>query len=121
MTLGRLRQFALPVTDTDRSEAFYAEVLGLPKLFRFGDLAFFDCDGVRLMLEGGQSQVQSAGVCHYFGVDAIEESVAALEAKGFVFVQPPHLVAEMPDHDLWMAFFEDPDGHMLALMEERSK
>jgi methylmalonyl-CoA/ethylmalonyl-CoA epimerase len=27
----------------------------------------------------------------------------------------------MPDHDLWMAFFADPDGHILALMQEAPK
>jgi methylmalonyl-CoA/ethylmalonyl-CoA epimerase len=35
-----------------------------------------------------------------------------------VFVQPPHLVAKMPDHELWMAFLKDPDGNTLALMSE---
>jgi methylmalonyl-CoA/ethylmalonyl-CoA epimerase len=29
-----------------------------------------------------------------------------------------HLIAKMPDHELWMAFFRDPDGNLLALMSE---
>ena len=49
--LNQLGQFALPVSDADRSESFYGETLGLTELFRFGDLVFFDCGGVRLMLE----------------------------------------------------------------------
>jgi methylmalonyl-CoA/ethylmalonyl-CoA epimerase len=34
------------------------------------------------------------------------------------FEGPPHLVAAMPDHDLCMAFFRDPDGNLQALMSE---
>src|SRR5262245_17372788 len=51
LNLSHIGQIALPVTDVDRSEAFYKDVLGLPKLYRFGDLTFFDCAGVRLLLE----------------------------------------------------------------------
>jgi methylmalonyl-CoA/ethylmalonyl-CoA epimerase len=120
MPLARLGQIALPVTDADRAEAFYGQALGLPKLFRFGQLVFFDCAGVRLMLEGGERPVQpGSGVCHYFRSEAIEASVAELKAAGVSFVDEPHVVARLPDHELWMCFFKDPDGHLLALMEER--
>jgi methylmalonyl-CoA/ethylmalonyl-CoA epimerase len=51
--LGAIGQIALQVSDADRAEHFYRDTLGLPLLFRFGDLLFFDCAGVRLMLEGG--------------------------------------------------------------------
>ena len=51
VALGRLGQVALPTRDVDRSEAFYGTALGLRKLFRYGDLTFFDCGGVRLLLE----------------------------------------------------------------------
>jgi methylmalonyl-CoA/ethylmalonyl-CoA epimerase len=118
--LSRLGQIALPVADADRAEAFYERSLGLPKLFRFGTLVFFDCAGTRLMLEGAPKPVQPAsGVCHYFKVDHIEATVAELKAKGVTFDDDPHLIARMPDHELWMTFFKDPDGHLLALMEER--
>lgn len=118
--LSRLGQIALPVADADRAEAFYERSLGLPKLFRFGALVFFDCAGIRLMLEGSPKSVQPAsGVCHYFKVEHIESAVAELEAKGVTFDDDPHLIARMPDHELWMTFFKDPDGHLLALMEER--
>ncbi len=120
MALARIAQIALPVADADRSEAFYADSLGLPKLFRYGELVFFDCAGTRLMLEGGHADVApAAGVCHYFMVDAIEREVADLAARGVAFERGPHLVAKMPDHELWMAFLRDPDGYLLALMEER--
>ena len=120
MPLSSLGQIALPVADADRSEAFYGQSLGLWKLFRFGALVFFDCAGVRLMLEGSPKSVQPApGVCHYFKVEHIETSVEELKANGVKFDDEPHLIARMPDHELWMTFFKDPNGHLLALMEER--
>lgn len=120
MKLGTLGQIALPVSDADRSEHFYGELLGLPKLFRFGTLVFFDCGGVRLMLEGsGKAAPSTSGACHYFKVQGIDAAYEELKTRGVTFVDQPHLVAKMPDHELWMAFFVDPDGHMLSLMEEK--
>jgi methylmalonyl-CoA/ethylmalonyl-CoA epimerase len=120
MPLSRLGQIALPVSDVDRAEAFYGRSLGLTKLFRFGELVFFDCAGVRLMLERSSAPVQPThGTFHYFKVDDIDASVSELVSRGVEFVEVPHLIATMPDHELWMTFFRDPDGHTLALMEER--
>jgi methylmalonyl-CoA/ethylmalonyl-CoA epimerase len=120
MPLTQLGQFALPVSNADRAESFYGDSLGLRKLFRFGDLVFFECGGVRLMLDGNAKAVQpTAAVCHYFRVEGIEAIHAELAGKGVNFVDAPHRVARMPDHELWMAFFNDPDGHLLALMEEK--
>jgi methylmalonyl-CoA/ethylmalonyl-CoA epimerase len=120
MGLSTLGQIALPVTSADRAEQFYGEALGLPKLFRFGDLVFFNCGGVRLMLEGGKNKIDvGTGVCHYFKVEQIEAVAADLQAKGVTFEREPHLIAKMPDHELWMGFFRDPDGHLLAVMEEK--
>jgi methylmalonyl-CoA/ethylmalonyl-CoA epimerase len=120
MALSTLGQVALPVSDPDRSEDFYGRTLGLDRLYRFGTLVFFDCAGVRLMLEGSAKAVTAApGVCHYFKVPDIVAEVAQLRGRGVQFDDEPHLVAKMSDHELWMAFFTDPDGHRLALMEER--
>jgi methylmalonyl-CoA/ethylmalonyl-CoA epimerase len=118
--LGAIGQVALHVSDTDRAERFYGDTLGLPLLFRFGNLAFFDCAGVRLMLEGGhESTGRRSQFCVYFRVDGIEAVVATLRSRQVYFEREPHLVAKMPDHELWMAFMHDPDGNLLALMEEK--
>lgn len=120
MTLSRIGQIALPVSDANRAEVFYGDTLGLRKLFRFGELVFFDCAGIRLMLDGSPKTVQpGTGVCHYFLVEQIEAVTAELKGKAVLFESDPHMIAKMPDHELWMAFFHDPDGHMLALMEEK--
>ena len=118
--LGPIGQIALHVSDVDRAERFYRDTLGLPLLFSFGNLVFFDCAGVRLMLEGGhESTGRREQFCVYFRVAAIEAVVAALRLRQVYFEREPQLVAKMPDHELWMAFLHDPDGNPLALMEEK--
>ena len=122
LNLNHIGQISLPVSDTDRSEAFYATVLGLRKLYRYGDLAFFDCAGVRLLLDkvGDPADLVPRG-CIYFRCADIALAVAELAKRGLAFTSPPHLITKMDDHDLWMAFFKDPDGHTLALMQEAPK
>ena len=122
LNLNPIGQIALAVSDVDRAEAFFGEKLGLRKLYRFGDLSFFDCAGVRLMLEKTQSaeDIQRSSVIYYRCADILL-TVRELETRGVSFTEKPHLIARMEDHDLWMAFFEDPDGHTLALMQEAPK
>ncbi|WP_293677059.1 VOC family protein [uncultured Phenylobacterium sp.] len=120
-SLGPVGQIALGVADADRSEAFYGEVLGLRKLFRFGGLAFFDCAGLRLLLEQDNGDAPKQGSPIYFRVADIVLARRELELRGVAFVDQTHLTAPMEDHDLWMTFFNDPDGHVLALMMEAPK
>jgi len=122
LNLDHIGQIALAVGDVDRAEAFYRDVLGLRKLYRFGDLTFFDCAGVRLMLEKAEApeNIAKSSVI-YFRCADIALAVRELEKRGVSFSSAPHLIAKMDDHDLWMAFFADPDGHTLALMQEAPK
>ena len=122
LNLSHIGQIALPVTDVDRSESFYEKAIGLRKLYRFGNLTFFDCAGVRLLLEKwqGSGEFRPQGVI-YFRCADIVLAVNELTKRGVSFKHPPHLIAKMDDHDLWMAFFTDPDGHMLAIMQEAPK
>lgn len=121
-SLNRIGQIALSVQDVDRAETFYRDVLGLRHLYRFGDLTFFDCYGVRLLLERARGAEEVAsGSPIYFSCPDIAYAVHVLEQRGVGFTSQPHLIAPMPDHDLWMAFFADPDGHILALMQEAPK
>jgi methylmalonyl-CoA/ethylmalonyl-CoA epimerase len=123
MTLNQLGQIAIAVSNTDAAEAFYGGVLGLRKLYRYGDLCFFDCAGVRLMLsppENGATVEAGQGAI-YFRVPDLLLATAELSARGADIVSQPHLTAPMPDHDLWMAFCRDPDGHLVGLMMEAPK
>jgi methylmalonyl-CoA/ethylmalonyl-CoA epimerase len=120
--VNRIGQIARAVTDIERAERFYGEVLGLRKLYRFGDLTFFDCAGVRLLLEKtGPDGNAGKGSPLYFTCADIALGVAALTERGVAFTGPAHRIARMEDHDLWMAFFADPDGNILALMQEAPK
>ena len=122
LNLNQIGQIALAVADVDRAEAFYGGTLGLRKLYRFGDLTFFDCAGVRLMIEKANApdNIAHASVI-YFRCADISLAVRALTQRGVTFTNNPQLIAKMDDHDLWMAFFADPDGHTLALMQEAPK
>ena len=121
--MNQIGQIAIPVSHTDRSEAFYEGTLGLRKLYRYGDLSFFDCAGVRLMLSPPENgvKVEPGQGAIYFRVADLKLAVAALRAKSAEIVSDAHLTAPMPDHDLWMAFTKDPDGHLIGLMMEAPK
>ena len=114
-------QLAIPVADLQRALAFYRDVLGLRFLFQAPpDLAFLDCGGVRLMLSRpqGNEESPSVGVIYYRVAD-LEAAYATLRERGAVFVDRPHRIARLADHELWMTFLRDPDNHLLALMAER--
>jgi methylmalonyl-CoA/ethylmalonyl-CoA epimerase len=121
--LNELGQIALTVSDVERATLFYRDVIGLKHLFSAPPgLAFFACGGVRLMLsrpEKPDSERFSAAL--YFNVADIGSAHKALAVRGVSFEAEPHLVARMPDHELWMAFFRDPDKNLLALMCEKRK
>ena len=117
--LRRIRQIGLTVRDLDRAVAFYRDVLGLPLLFQAPPgLAFFDCGGVRLMLSRPEGEEPVGTSILYYAVDDIMTSHAVLRARGARAVGEPHLIARMPDHDLWLAEFRDSEENVLALMSE---
>jgi methylmalonyl-CoA/ethylmalonyl-CoA epimerase len=123
MEVTGLGQVALTVSDVARSTAFYRDAVGLRFLFAAGpSLAFLDLGNVRLMLSAPEGAfTPGSGTVLYLRVADIRASHATMLGRGVKFVDEPHLVAPMPDHDLWMCFFTDPDGHTLALMCERPK
>jgi methylmalonyl-CoA/ethylmalonyl-CoA epimerase len=119
LSLSRIGQIAITVTDMERSVAYYRDVFGMRFLFRAPNVAFFDCDGIRLML--GQSEAPNQkphGTAIYYRVENIQDAFEGLKSRSARVESPPHLIARMPDHDLWMAFFRDPDENLLAIMEE---
>ena len=117
--ISRLGQIAINVHDLDRATAFYRDILGLPLLFTTTALAFFDCGGVRLMLSPPEKpEFDHPGSVLYFTVPDIASAHRQMLSSGVHFEDPPHLIARMPNHDLWMTFFRDPDRNLLALMCE---
>jgi methylmalonyl-CoA/ethylmalonyl-CoA epimerase len=117
--LDAIGQIALTVTDLDAARAFYRDTLGMRFLFDAGTLTFFQCGSVRLMLTTGGRHAGPDSTVLYFRVQDLEAVHAVLIAQGVTFEQEPHLIARMPDHELWMAFLRDPSGNLLGLMEEK--
>jgi len=117
--LFRIGQIAINAHDTDRATAFYRDVLGLPHLFRAGQLSFFDCGGVRLMLDKPEKpEFDHPSSILYFQVADIQAAFERLTSAGAKFEDEPHVIARMPNHDLWMTFFRDSENNLLALMCE---
>lgn len=117
--LGPLAQVARTVRDVVESEAFYGRALGLPHLYTFGTLAFFDAGGTRLMLSQSEAPVADESLL-YFRVDGLDAAYRRLQDAGVAFRAAPHLVHRHDDgREEWLAFFDDPEGRPLALQEVR--
>lgn len=119
--LDEIGQIALTITDLDKAVAFYRDILGLKHLFSAPPgLAFFAAGNLRLMLSRPEKQdSEKFSSALYFKVAEIEKVHEVLVSRGVKFEAAPHRVAKMPDHELWMAFFRDPDRNLLALMCEK--
>lgn len=119
---ARIGQIAIVCRDVARARGFYGDVLGLRHLFDAGpNLSFFDCGGVRLMLTTVENDEQASmsSMLYYF-VRGIEDVCRDLAGKGVEFPEAPHLIARLPDREVWLAAFRDSEGNMLGIMEERS-
>lgn len=118
--LSQIGQIAVPVSDVERAIAFYRDTLGMRFLFQAPPgLGFFDCGDVRLMLDApAKAQAENYSSVIYYKVPDLHAAFATLAARGVIFEAKPHLIAKLPDHELWMAFFRDPDENLLALMSE---
>ena len=123
ISLGKLAQIAVMVRDVERATAFYRDKLGIPFLFNAPPkMAFFDCDGIRLMLGVPErADLAHAASILYFKVPNIDVAYEALLERGVVFEGKPTLVAPMPTYDLWLAEFRDSENNVLALMCEKPK
>lgn len=119
--LSTIGQIAMAVKDLPRAVAFYRDRLGMRFLFQAPPgLAFFDCGGVRLMIEvPPDKEFDHPGSILYFKVDDIQGTYTDLKSRGVPFRDEPHLIAKLPDHELWMTFFGDMEGNTLALMQEK--
>jgi DNA-binding CsgD family transcriptional regulator/catechol 2,3-dioxygenase-like lactoylglutathione lyase family enzyme len=117
MTLGPVAQIARTVKDIAAARHWYGEVLGLPHLYSFGNLAFYDCAGTRLFLSEGDANPSESIL--YFRVDDIRSAHATLAERGVEFTNAPHMIHRHDDGtEEWMAVFNDPEGRPLAIMAQ---
>ena len=113
-----LGQIARTTKQFDESHAWYRDVLGLPELYSFGNLAFYDLGGVRLMLTEEEGDLASESIL-YLRVPDIHAAKGELEQRGVKFINAPHLIHRHEDGtEEWMAAFEDNEGRPLQLMTQ---
>ncbi|WP_399630020.1 VOC family protein [Sporosarcina sp. SG10008] len=118
-SLKSIGQIGVPAKDINRAILFYKDLLELPLLFNTDTMAFFDCDGIRLMLSlPEKEQFTNASSVLYFQVDDITQSYSQMKEKGVSFIDKPHVVAKMDSTETWMVFFNDTEGNTHALMSE---
>ena len=116
--LGPIMQILVPVTDVDRAARFYADVLGLPLLFRYPGNAFFDAHGVRLYLAAPTEPGYTGPATIYFRVDDVTATFERLTERGAAAREQPEIAHRDAEYDLWLAFVSDPDGNNIGLMRE---
>lgn len=115
---SRIAQIAIVCQDVDRAKAYYRDVLGLTHLFDTPPgLSFFQCGSIRLMLARAEGDASGTSTL-YFMVSDIEHAAQQLAGRGAKMGRA-HMIAKMPDHELWLAEFRDSEGNLMALMEEK--
>ncbi|MDN4606707.1 VOC family protein [Sporosarcina sp. F6_3S_P_2] len=122
MKMGEIKkigQIGVPAKDIERATAFYKDKLGLQLLFNTDTMAFFDCDGVRLLVSlPEKEEFAHASSVLYFQVEDIQQAYENYKEKGIVFIDEPHIVAKMGQTETWMVFFNDTEDNMHGLMSE---
>ncbi|MBI1966596.1 MAG: VOC family protein [Gemmatimonadetes bacterium] len=117
--LDRIGQIAINAHDLERAVRFYRDTLGMRFLFQVPGMAFFDCGGIRLMLGlASEPRFDHPASILYYRVDDIHAAHQVLTGRGVAFERPPHFVAKLETHDLWLAFCKDSEDNVLALMAE---
>lgn len=120
--IQNIGQISIIVHDLPRATAFYRDTLGLPLLFTAGNMAFFDCGGVRLMLGLPETpELDHPSSILYFRVADLTSAHQRLIDARVQIVAPPRLIAPMPTYDLWMSAFRDSEGNIHQLMSEVSR
>ena len=117
--IQKIGQIGVPINNLNRALDFYKEKLGLSLLFNTDRMAFFDCDGLRLMLTLPEKEEYAhPSSVIYFQVTDIKETYERLVDQGVLFVDEPHVITKIGQTETWMVFFKDPEGNTHALMSE---
>ncbi len=124
MKIHGVGQISISVTDVDKAVEFYRDILGIDFLFQVpGDnpMAFFDCSGIRLYINQPENPEHASTSVIYFQVDSAQEAAKDLATRGVTIESEPHIIHQTENYTLWMAFFRDPDGNLMAVMSEEGE
>jgi len=120
--LDRIGQLSVAVKDIGRATRFYRDVLGMRFLFEFPGMAFFDCGGIRIYLDANSGMVEvGKNSMIYFRTGNVERAHSAFQERGVTIHQSPHIIASLPDRDVWLMWIRDSEQNLLGVMEERPK
>mgnify|MGYP005752322443 FL=1 len=117
--IDSIKQIGIPVNDISRAIKFYQEQLQLPLLFQTDSMAFFNCNGIRLLLSLPEKEAYAgASSVLYFHTYDIESTYAVMINNGVHFLNKPHVVAKMGNTETWMTFFKDTEENTHALISD---
>lgn len=118
--LSQIGQISIHANDLERAVAFYRDKLGIRFLFKAPpQMAFFDAGGIRLLVGTAEKpELRHPSSILYFKVPDIAAAHQTLRSRGVKFISEPHMVAKLPDHELWLADFYDSEDNIHALMSE---
>jgi len=115
-------QIAIPVRDIDRATAFYRDTLGFGLLMNGPNMAFLDCGGVRIYLDANPGGTEPGGnSLLYFRASNIPHAHKAFQESGVTIHREPHVIASLPDRDVWLMWIRDSEQNLLGIIEERAK
>ncbi|MGM9987921.1 MAG: VOC family protein [Bacillaceae bacterium] len=118
-TIKKIKQVGVPIKNLERAIIFYRDVLGINLLFNTNNMAFFECDGLRLLLSLPEKDTfEYASSVIYFQVENIITAYEEYSQKGILFIDKPHVIAKMNNIETWMVFFKDTEENTHALISE---
>jgi catechol 2,3-dioxygenase-like lactoylglutathione lyase family enzyme len=122
LNLCPIDQIGLTCTDLDQAEQFYSGILGLRLTGDVpGTMKFFACDGVNIVLFKAATTAPNSII--YFRVPGqpgtIDKKIALLKSLNVKIEADPHEIARNWNGcNVWLAFFRDPFGNLLALKSD---
>ena len=114
----------IAVKDLDRARKFYEDKLGLKEVDDFGEGFLLKSGDTKLNVYRSEFAGTNKATALTFDVDDIEGEVRELKEKG-IFFEKYNLEGLSPKGDIYegegmkTAWFKDPDGNILSLIEER--
>src|SRR3954451_25169290 len=112
----------IAVKDLDRARRFYQETLGLKSVDDFGEGVVMQSGDTKLTVYRSEYAGTNKATALTFDVDDIENEVRELKEKG-IFFEHYDLPGLQQQGDLYVAkgmktaWFKDPDGNILSLIE----
>lgn len=117
--IQKIGQIDVAVKNLNEAIQFYKVKLGLTLLFQTDNMAFLDCNGLRILLTlPEREEFNHPSSTIYFQVENIKAAYDNLTKNEVEVVSELHLVAKMGSTETWMVFFRDTEGNTHALMTE---